>query len=239
MAKSQNSSQMNLSGSSSSLTSDASTKAGTVSLRSYGIGGALLHKRILLITAQQSRESSTQRGNQTEEAQERRRSETEKEEGMQEKAADLQGGLFSAERQTGRSRQRNIRGAQADKRFKIKSAQLVKTAPTGSPPRLPGSGPRTPSPLPQPQQKRFKPSESPIRTRLLSPFRVLRGSSQSRGRPVTASSPLNGGGGTADNAPSSPQDKSPGQGEQRAGRSGSPLSFLWLCKNRHGRRKTV
>ncbi|XP_029925311.1 rap guanine nucleotide exchange factor 6 isoform X2 [Myripristis murdjan] len=40
--KSQNSSQMNLSGSSSSLTSDASTKAGTISLRSYGIGYALL-----------------------------------------------------------------------------------------------------------------------------------------------------------------------------------------------------
>uniref|UniRef100_A0A673AKW5 Rap guanine nucleotide exchange factor 6 n=1 Tax=Sphaeramia orbicularis TaxID=375764 RepID=A0A673AKW5_9TELE len=40
--KSQNSSQMNLSGSSSSLTSDASTKASTVSLRSYGIGYALL-----------------------------------------------------------------------------------------------------------------------------------------------------------------------------------------------------
>ncbi|KAM4620735.1 rap guanine nucleotide exchange factor 6 isoform 2-T2 [Polymixia lowei] len=42
VAKSHNSSQMNLSGSSSSLTSDASTKAGTVSLRSYGIGCALL-----------------------------------------------------------------------------------------------------------------------------------------------------------------------------------------------------
>ncbi|XP_008288966.1 rap guanine nucleotide exchange factor 6 isoform X1 [Stegastes partitus] len=42
VAKSQNSSQMNLSGSSSSLTSDASTKAGTISLRSYGIGYALL-----------------------------------------------------------------------------------------------------------------------------------------------------------------------------------------------------
>ncbi|KAM9728125.1 rap guanine nucleotide exchange factor 6 isoform 4-T4 [Menidia menidia] len=42
VAKSQNSSQMNLSGSSSSLTSDASTKTGTVSLRSYGIGYALL-----------------------------------------------------------------------------------------------------------------------------------------------------------------------------------------------------
>ncbi|XP_067348100.1 rap guanine nucleotide exchange factor 6 isoform X4 [Channa argus] len=42
VAKSQNSSQMNLSGSSSSLTSEASTKAGTISLRSYGIGYALL-----------------------------------------------------------------------------------------------------------------------------------------------------------------------------------------------------
>ncbi|XP_043996312.1 rap guanine nucleotide exchange factor 6-like isoform X6 [Gambusia affinis] len=41
-AKSQNSSQMNLSGSSSSLTSDASTKTGTISLRSYGIGCPLL-----------------------------------------------------------------------------------------------------------------------------------------------------------------------------------------------------
>uniref|UniRef100_A0A8C6Q5S3 Rap guanine nucleotide exchange factor 6 n=1 Tax=Nothobranchius furzeri TaxID=105023 RepID=A0A8C6Q5S3_NOTFU len=56
--KSQNSSQMNLSGSSSSLTSDASTKTGTVSLRSYGIGGALLHKRIQLMTRQSSQESS-------------------------------------------------------------------------------------------------------------------------------------------------------------------------------------
>ncbi|XP_034534948.1 rap guanine nucleotide exchange factor 6-like [Notolabrus celidotus] len=42
VAKSHNSSQMNLSGSSSSLTSDVSTKAGTVSLRSYGIGYTLL-----------------------------------------------------------------------------------------------------------------------------------------------------------------------------------------------------
>ncbi|KAM3869129.1 rap guanine nucleotide exchange factor 6 [Diretmus argenteus] len=44
--KSQNSSQMNLSGSSSSLTSDASTKAGTISLRSYGIGYALLPGKV-------------------------------------------------------------------------------------------------------------------------------------------------------------------------------------------------
>ncbi|XP_074466991.1 rap guanine nucleotide exchange factor 6 isoform X2 [Sebastes fasciatus] len=42
VAKSHNSSQMNLSGSSSSLTSDVSTKAGIVSLRGYGIGYALL-----------------------------------------------------------------------------------------------------------------------------------------------------------------------------------------------------
>ncbi|XP_053188286.1 rap guanine nucleotide exchange factor 6-like isoform X2 [Scomber japonicus] len=42
VAKSHNSSQMNLSGSSSSLTSDASTKAGTASLRSYGIGYTVL-----------------------------------------------------------------------------------------------------------------------------------------------------------------------------------------------------
>ncbi|KAF3841139.1 hypothetical protein F7725_007001 [Dissostichus mawsoni] len=41
VAKSHNSSQMNLSGSSSSLTSDVSTKTGTISLRSYGIGGAV------------------------------------------------------------------------------------------------------------------------------------------------------------------------------------------------------
>ncbi|XP_021180646.2 rap guanine nucleotide exchange factor 6 isoform X2 [Fundulus heteroclitus] len=42
VAKSQNSSQMNLSGSSSSLTSDTSTKTGTISLRSYGIGCPVL-----------------------------------------------------------------------------------------------------------------------------------------------------------------------------------------------------
>lgn len=152
---------MNLSGSSSSLTSDASTKAGTVSLRSYGIGGALLHKRILLITAQRSRESSTQRGNQTEEAQERRRSETEKEEGMQEKAADLQGGLFSAERQTGRSRQRNIHGAQADKRFKIKSAQLVKTATPGPLLDFQDQDPGPPHLSPSPSKKDSNPQNPP------------------------------------------------------------------------------
>lgn len=58
---------MNLSGSSSSLTSDASTKAGTASLRSYGIGGALLYKRFLLMTRQLSpEEMQGQAGDQAE-----------------------------------------------------------------------------------------------------------------------------------------------------------------------------
>ncbi|XP_036975174.1 rap guanine nucleotide exchange factor 6-like isoform X6 [Acanthopagrus latus] len=100
VAKSQNSSQMNLSGSSSSLTSDASTKAGTISLRSYGIGGALLHKRILLMTRQHSRERSRERENQmVEEGQE-------KEERMQEETEAVE--------RRGRSRQQNNLGAQGE-----------------------------------------------------------------------------------------------------------------------------
>lgn len=99
MAKSQNSSQMNLSGSSSSLTSEASSKA-TVSLRSYGIGGTLLQKRILLMTKQSSQESWRER---------------EKEEKMLEETEAVQRGLFhSSEQRKGRSRQQSSQGAQAD-----------------------------------------------------------------------------------------------------------------------------
>ncbi|XP_045896590.1 rap guanine nucleotide exchange factor 6 isoform X9 [Micropterus dolomieu] len=113
MAKSQNCSHMNLSGSSSSLTSDASTKAGNVSLRSYGIGGTLLHKRIVLMTRQHSRESSRERKNEAEEEKEEKRSEVEKEiEEMTQEA--VQRGLFSSEQRRGRSRGQNHQGAQKD-----------------------------------------------------------------------------------------------------------------------------
>lgn len=240
---------MNLSGSSSSLTSDASTKAGTVSLRSYGIGGALLHKRILLITGQHSRESSRERANQTEEEEEEKGSEMEKEkeERMQGKTADVQGGLFSSKQRRGRSRQQNNQGAQADSRLMLQGVRAGRTgvhavhpmAHTGSPPSLPGLGPMTVPPLSQPQLMRPKPPESPIRTRLMSPFRILRERSQSRGRPMAVSPHLNGGEGTGEVVPSSPQDKRQGQEEQRARRSVSPNPFLWLCRDRHTRRKTV
>lgn len=252
VAKSQNSSQMNLSGSSSSLTSDASTKAGTVSLRSYGIGGALLHKRILLMTRQHSRESSRERETQKEE-EKRSEVEKEKEEMMQEETEAVQGGLFPSEQRRGRSRQ-DKQGAQSDVGLMLQRVRAG--SPTqnwtgthgvrpmvrpGSPPGLPGLGPKSLSPLSQPQLMRPKPPESPIKTRLMSPFRILRERSQSRERPVAVrQSHLSGGEGTGEVAPpSSPQDERQGQAEQRARRSVSPNPFLWFCKDRHTRRKTV
>ena len=230
VAKSQNSSQMNLSGSSSSLTSDASTKAGTISLRSYGIGGALLHKRILLMTRQHSRERSRERENQmVEEGQE-------KEERMQEETEAVE--------RRGRSRQQNNLGAQGESGLMLQRVRTGRTGshgvnPTGSPPSVPGLGPMGLSPLSQPQLMSPKPQESPIRTRLMSPFRILRERSQSRERPMAVKAHLNSGEGTTEVELSSPQDERQGQAEQRARRSVSPNPFLWLCRDRHTRRKTV
>lgn len=240
---------MNLSGSSSSLTSDVSSKAGTVSLRSYGIGGAVLHKRIQLITRQHSRESSRERANQTEEEkkEEGREMENENADRVQGKTAEGQGGLFSSKQRRGRSRQPNNQGAQADSRLMLQGARAERTGVhavhpsihAGSPPSLPGSGPRTLSPLSRPHLRRPKPPESPIRTRLISPFRILRERSQSRGRPMAVSPQLNDGEVTGEVVPSPPQDDRRGQDEQRARRAVSPNPFLWLCRDRHTRRKTV
>ncbi|TKS83106.1 Rap guanine nucleotide exchange factor 6 PDZ domain-containing guanine nucleotide exchange factor 2 [Collichthys lucidus] len=211
-----NSSQMNLSGSSSSLTSDASTKAGTVGPRSYGIGGALLHKRILLMTRQHSQERSRERENQTEEE---KGSEVEKD--KEERTGAVQRRLFSSEQERGRSRQQNNQAAGADSGLMLQRAQADRTNiyeehPTvqaGSTPSLPGLGPMTPSPLSQPQLMRPKPLESHIRTRLMSPFRILRERSQSRERPIAVRLHQNEEEGVV---PSSPQDEKQGQAEQRA-----------------------
>lgn len=239
---------MNLSGSSSSLTSDVSSKAGTVSLRSYGIGGAVLHKRILLITRQHSREGSRERANQTEEKEEEgSEMENENVDRMQGKTAEGQGGLCSSKQRRGRSRQPNNQGAQADSRLIPQGVRAGRTGvhavhPTvhaGSPPRLPGSGPRTLSPLSQPHLRCPKPPESPIRTRLMSPFRILRERSQSRGRPMAVSPQLNDGEVSGGGVPSPLQDNRQGQEGQRARRAASPNPFLWLCRDRHTRRKTV
>lgn len=247
MAKSQNCSHMNLSGSSSSLTSEASTKAGNVSLRSYGIGGTLLHKRIVLMTRQHSRESSRERKNEAEEEKEEKRSEVEKEiEEMTQEA--VQRGLFSSEQRRGRSRGQNHQGAQKDAGLMLQRVRPGSPTDkqgvhpmfhTGSPPSLPGWGPLTLSPLSQPQLMRPKPPESPITTRLMSPFRILRKRSQSRERPMAVRPHLLGREGAGEVVPPSPQDERQGQAEKRARRSGSPNPFLWLCRDRHTRRKTV
>lgn len=233
-----NSSHMNLSGSSSSLTSDASTKAGTTSLRSYGIGGALLHKRILLMTRQHSRESSRERENQREEEEERSEVEKEKEE-----TETVQRGFYPSEQRRGRSRQLNKQVSQTDAGLML--LRVREGSPTQkwsgvnsevhirSPPSLPGLGHLALSPLSQPQLRRPKPPESPIRTRLMSPFRILRERSQSRERLVAFRQER------GDVVPSSPQDETQGQADLRARRSVSPNPFLWLCRDRHTRRKTV
>ncbi|CAG5871248.1 unnamed protein product [Menidia menidia] len=231
VAKSQNSSQMNLSGSSSSLTSDASTKTGTVSLRSYGIGGALLHKRILQMTRQHSRESSRDREAEQEEG---------GEDAAQHESQAAQGGSSLSEPRRGRPRQQSRRAAQADAGPAMLRARSGSPAGicfgtrierpavhTGSLPRPSGLELNTLSPPPSPCFTRPKAPESPIRTRLMSPLRKLRERSQSRDRPEEKR--------TEGAAASSPQVEA----EQRARRSASPNPFLWLCRDRHARRKTL
>ncbi|KAA8586664.1 hypothetical protein FQN60_000500 [Etheostoma spectabile] len=255
VAKSQNSSQMNLSGSSLSLTSDASTKAGTNSLRSYGIGGVHLHKRILLMTGQHSRENSRERQSQTEEEEkEERRSDGEKgkEVMTQEYTEEVQRGKFPSRQRRGRTRQENNQGAQADAGLmllRVRAGSPTQTwtgthgvhpmVHTGSPPSLHRLEPMTLSPVSQPQLLQPRPPESPIRTRLMSPFRILRERSQSRERLMAVRSHLSGGEGTGEDVPSSPQDERQGQAEQRAKRAVSPNPFLWLCRDRRTQRKTV
>lgn len=209
--KSHNSSQMNLSGSSSSLTSDASTKTGTISLRSYGIGGALLHNRILRMTSQHSRESSRDR-------------ETELEEKTEDEAEAAQEGLFSSEQRRGRSRQQS---KQADPGQTLLRTEAGTSGQTYVETHREHVMVQCGSPPPQP-------AVSPIRARLLSPFRVLRERSQSRERPLPKSDK-----GARATLPSSPQHETQRQTEQRVRRSVSPNPFLWLCRDRHSRRKTM
>lgn len=217
---------MNLSGSSSSLTSDASTKAGTVSLRSYGIGGAFLHKKIQLITSQQSRGRSGGKRRKLEEGDEEKGSEMEKEE--EERMQDKRG------------RFRQQISAQSDSVVqRARAGRIDSIAHNGCPPSLSGLGPISPSPLSQPQKIRAKRSESPLRTRLMSPFRILREKSQSRERAMAVRPQLNGGERKEETPPSSEQDKTQGEKEERARRSVSPNPFLWLCRVKHIRRKTV
>ncbi|KAK5887835.1 hypothetical protein CesoFtcFv8_016396 [Champsocephalus esox] len=208
VAKSHNSSQMNLSGSSSSLTSDVSTKTGTISLRSYGIGGAVLHKRILLMTRQDSPESSRERDRQPEEVEE--------EEEMQQDT--VQRGLFPLE---------SVRGRQENKQGPTYKGQMLLRVKAGRPTQRRTD---TPSPLSQPQVIRSGTSESPIRTRLMSPFRILRERSQSRER-LTAVAHLGGGEEAGDGVSSSPDDKRQGQAKKTVKRSVSPNPFLWLCRD--------
>ncbi|KAM7374649.1 hypothetical protein PAMP_007295 [Pampus punctatissimus] len=185
VAKSQNSSQMNLSGSSSSLTSDASTKAGTANLRSYGIGGALLHKKILLMTRQHSRESSGDRENQRKDEEEER-SEVEKEEN---ETKAVQRGFHPSEQRRGRSRKPNKQGSQTEAGLtllRVRAGSPIQKW-SGLNPEVhtrSGLGPLALAHLSQPQIKRPKPPDSPIRTRLMSPFRILRERSQSKERPL-------------------------------------------------------
>lgn len=133
----------------------------------------------------------------------------------------------------GRSRQQSCRSKQVDlKPSSFRPGKKDATTVTGCTPSLPGRGPMTPPPFSQHQ----KPSESPLRTRLMSPFRILRERSWSKERPKSVRPCLHTGEIKAEAPPSSKQDK---QEEERARRSVSPNPFLWLCKVRHVRHKTL
>lgn len=214
LAKSQNSSQMNLSGSSSSLTSDASTKTGTVSLRSFGIGGALLHKRILQMTRQHDREMEGK----LEENPEKERQETE--------------AGWSFERsgrpwQTKRQRVHTNAGFMPMKAREESGTQKSREEHLGV-----SSAPQGPELKPTPPKPQIlkPPSEFTIRKRLMSPFRALRERSQSRERLHPN---------REEGAERRTQNETQEQAEQEARSSASSAPFLCLYRNRHARRKTV
>lgn len=214
---------MNLSGSSSSLTSDASTKAGTASLRSYGIGGALLHKRIQMITRQNSRERPRDTKEEEEEVDGEKESEGER----------------KRQENRGRSRQQSHRRAQVALKPPGSSSRAQGTDAMTLPgcvPSQPGVGPMSPPPFSQHHKSKPKPPESPIRTRLMSPFRALRERSRSKERPKAVRPRSDGGEIKTEAPPSSKEDK---REEERAKRSVSPNPFLWLCRARHVRSHTV
>lgn len=215
-AKPQNSNQLNLSGSSSSLTSDASSKAGTISLRSYGIGGAFLQKRIQMITSQHSRERP------------RVTEKEEKEDG--EKGSKVEKEMKD---HRGRSRQQSCQKEHVDLKPPCSRLGTKDTMPfTGCTPSQPVLGHMTPPP---PLFFQHKTSESPLRTRLMSPFRMLRERSRSKEKPKSVRSCLHA---VERKAEALPSTKHNNQKEDRPRRSVSPNPFLWLCRVRHVRSKT-
>lgn len=146
----------------------------------------------------------------------------------------------AVQQRRGRSR---LQDSQADSQLMLQCIRARRAGAHEAHPMSPSSpsglGPTPLSPLSQPLLMRPNPPESPVRTRLLSPFRILRERSQSRERPMAAWPHLNSGEGTGEVVSSSPQDERQKQAEQRARRSVSPNPFLWLCRDRHTRRKTV
>lgn len=224
-------SQMNRSGSSSSLTSEASTKAGTAGTRSYGIGGALLHKRLLQMTRQHSRdrEEDRDREMETEQSVLGRWSSQGPQAGP---AFSPRSGMMSPLRAPLHSGPHEDPGSGSAKATR-------RGTPTPQTETQKGPAPVNP-PMP-------KPPDSPLRKRLreLSPFRMLRERSQSKeklGALVMVRPPVEDQGQTES---SKAQEGSPGQGraEQAKGqarRSASPSRALaWLCRDRHKRRKTI
>lgn len=191
------------------------------------------------MTSQHSRESSRERENPREEEEEG----TSEEEKEKEESEAVQIGFHSSEQRRGRSRQLNKPGSQTNAgsmllRVKAgspmqKRSRVNHEVHTSPPPSLPRLGPLPLSPLSQPLLRRPKPPESPIRTRLMSPFRILRERSQSREMLVAAREER------GEVLPSSTQDETQRQSEQTAKRSVSPNPFNWLCRERRTRRKTV
>lgn len=224
---------MNLSGSSSSLTSDASTKTGTVSLRSYGIGGAVLQKRILLMTRQHSQGNSRGREAELEERTEER---------IPLEPEAVQGCLFSSKQKRGKSRQHSNQATPTDAGqtlLRARAGSPLSTCDgtrgehpvvhTGSPPSSPGLGLMATSHVPQPPIMATKHPMFPLKT--MSPLKALKGSCQLKLKVNLSVDP-----GTGET--SSAEDETQARAEQ----SREPVRtnpFLWLCRKKHTRRKTV
>lgn len=170
------------------------------------------------MTRQRSREGSKEREPQTQVEVEGQRGEMEKEE------EESEAGCRARQSDAGRKLQRE-RAEHPGVRSFIRP---------GSPPTPSGPGPLTTSLL-----RRPPPAETPFRTRLMSPLRILRERSQSRERLRGVSPHVNEGEVTGEVVSSSRQDERRGRAEQRGRRSLSPNPFLWLCRDRHARTKSV
>lgn len=159
--------------------------------------------------------------------------EEEEEQGGQDKhdedEDDAQGGLMLSEQSRGRWKHKGRQNKPTDAR------PMLQARPLSPPQKWTGEHPVSPNHQPHIMSPK---SESPMRKRLMSPFRLLRERSQSRERLRSRPQPDNNREQQEESEPSlNSEERTETEPEQRGRRSVSPNPFLWLCVEKRNRTK--